>query len=250
MASNSLKALEMVKRCDVPCINLESKYCELIKQFQLIQKDQISFLKNLFLLVEKHILIYIPSFIFLSLHLMHGFQSAFQSVGFSHSKYTPILKKLGFNATCFIVTNKIGQYNDWDINNNNFKKMKLMNLDQINEGVLNGFDVGSHSMDHLDLPKLNKEEKVNQIFNSKKFLNDMLNINTETFAYPYGSYDIESSDIVKRYYEFAVTTRRSRYIKEKFNNELLPRIPISKDDNLLKFFLKIKTPYEDIKFKD
>ena len=39
-------------------------------------------------------------------------------------------------------------------------------------------------------------------------------------------------------------------LKEKFNNELLPRIPISKDDNLLKFFLKIKTPYEDIKFKD
>tara|TARA_B100000787_G_C16184829_1_gene294032 strand:+ start:231 stop:926 length:696 start_codon:yes stop_codon:yes gene_type:complete len=162
----------------------------------------------------------------------------------------PILKKLGFNATCFIVTNKIGQYNDWDINNNNFKKMKLMNLDQINEWVLNGFDVGSHSMDHLDLPKLNNEEKINQIVNSKKFLNDMLNINTETFAYPYGSYDIESSDIVKRYYEFAVTTRRSRYIKEKFNNELLPRIPISKNDNLLKFFLKIKTPYEDIKFKD
>ena len=162
----------------------------------------------------------------------------------------PILKKLGFNATCFIVTNKIGQYNDWDINNNNFKKMKLMNLDQINEWVLNGFDVGSHSMDHLDLPKLNNEEKINQIVNSKKFLNDMLNINTETFAYPYGSYDIESSDIVKRYYEFAVTTRRSRYIKEKFNNELLPTIPISKNDNLLKFFLKIKTPYEDIKFKD
>ena len=162
----------------------------------------------------------------------------------------PILKKLGFNATCFIVTNKIGQYNDWDINNNNFKKMKLMNLDQINEWVLNGFDVGSHSMDHLDLPKLNNEEKINQIVNSKKFLNDMLNINTETFAYPYGSYDIESNDIVKRYYEFAVTTRRSRYIKEKFNNELLPRIPISKNDNLLKFFLKIKTPYEDIKFKD
>lgn len=162
----------------------------------------------------------------------------------------PILKKLGFNATCFIVTNKIGQYNDWDINNNNFKKMKLMNLDQINEWVLNGFDVGSHSMDHLDLPKLNNEEKINQIVNSKKFLNDVLNINTETFAYPYGSYDIESNDIVKRYYEFAVTTRRSRYIKEKFNNELLPRIPISKNDNLLKFFLKIKTPYEDIKFKD
>lgn len=42
-----------------------------------------------------HVVIYIFSFIFLSLHLMHGFQSAFQSVGFNHNKYTPILKKLG-----------------------------------------------------------------------------------------------------------------------------------------------------------
>lgn len=39
--------------------------------------------------------VYVLSFIFLGLHLMHGFQSAFQSVGFNHNKYTPILKKLG-----------------------------------------------------------------------------------------------------------------------------------------------------------
>ncbi len=38
--------------------------------------------------------IYLVSFIFLALHLMHGFQSAFQSVGFNHGKYTPIIKKL------------------------------------------------------------------------------------------------------------------------------------------------------------
>jgi len=39
--------------------------------------------------------LYCVSFVFLSLHLMHGFQSAFQSVGFNHTRYTPILKKLG-----------------------------------------------------------------------------------------------------------------------------------------------------------
>ena len=39
--------------------------------------------------------IYCLSFIFLALHLLHGFQSAFQSVGFNHNRYTPILKKLG-----------------------------------------------------------------------------------------------------------------------------------------------------------
>lgn len=39
--------------------------------------------------------IYCLSFVFLALHLMHGFQSAFQSVGFNHKRYTPALKKLG-----------------------------------------------------------------------------------------------------------------------------------------------------------
>lgn len=41
------------------------------------------------------VIIYVISFVLLSLHLLHGFQSAFQSVGFRHSKYTPIIKKLG-----------------------------------------------------------------------------------------------------------------------------------------------------------
>lgn len=39
--------------------------------------------------------LYVLSFIFLSLHLLHGFQSAFQSAGFRHSRYTPVIKKLG-----------------------------------------------------------------------------------------------------------------------------------------------------------
>ncbi len=32
----------------------------------------------------------------LAYHLMHGFQSAFQTLGLNHKKYTPIIKSLGF----------------------------------------------------------------------------------------------------------------------------------------------------------
>ena len=39
--------------------------------------------------------IYALSFLFLSMHLFHGFQSAFQSAGVSHRKYTPLIKQLG-----------------------------------------------------------------------------------------------------------------------------------------------------------
>ena len=39
--------------------------------------------------------IYALSFVFLALHLLHGFQSAFQSMGVRHNKYTPVIKNLG-----------------------------------------------------------------------------------------------------------------------------------------------------------
>ena len=50
-------------------------------------------------LVEKFqdpikVVLYVLSFVFLALHLLHGFQSSFQTVGFNN-KYTPLLKKLG-----------------------------------------------------------------------------------------------------------------------------------------------------------
>ena len=160
----------------------------------------------------------------------------------------PILRKLGFNAVCFIVTNKIGAYNDWD--KNEFKKKKLMNFEQISEWLINGFNIGSHTLDHVDLTKLNKNDKINQIINSKKYLNSMFNTKINTFAFPFGSYDDEAQSIINKYYDYAVTTKRSRFVKNKFNNKLLPRVPVSKDDNFFKFFLKIKTPYEDIKFKE
>ncbi len=42
-----------------------------------------------------YVLLYIICLIALSLHLMHGFQSAFQTLGLNHKKYTPIIKGVG-----------------------------------------------------------------------------------------------------------------------------------------------------------
>ena len=162
----------------------------------------------------------------------------------------PILKKLGFNAYCFIVANKIGDYNEWDKHKDKFKKMKIMDVEQIKEWLISGFNIGSHSLDHVDLTKLSRNDKIDQIVNSKKHLNNLFNTKIDTFAFPFGSYDDETQNIIIEYYDYAVTTKRSRFVKNKFNNNLLPRVPVSKNDNFFKFFLKIKTPYEDVKFKE
>lgn len=39
--------------------------------------------------------LYVVSFVLLGLHLLHGFQSAFQSVGARHPKYTPCIEAFG-----------------------------------------------------------------------------------------------------------------------------------------------------------
>ncbi|MCC5916037.1 MAG: succinate dehydrogenase cytochrome b subunit [Cryomorphaceae bacterium] len=42
-----------------------------------------------------HVLIYVVAMIAIGFHLWHGFQSAFQSLGVNHPKYTPVIKKVG-----------------------------------------------------------------------------------------------------------------------------------------------------------
>lgn len=41
------------------------------------------------------VVFYVIAFFLLMLHLLHGFQSAFQSVGANHRKYTPFIKSFG-----------------------------------------------------------------------------------------------------------------------------------------------------------
>lgn len=46
--------------------------------------------------------IYIIGLIALALHLNHGFQSAFQTLGLSHKKYTPLIKAMGTSYAILI----------------------------------------------------------------------------------------------------------------------------------------------------
>jgi succinate dehydrogenase / fumarate reductase, cytochrome b subunit len=49
------------------------------------------------------VILYIASFIFLGFHLIHGFYSAFQTLGIEHKTYTAAIKKVGAVITFIIV---------------------------------------------------------------------------------------------------------------------------------------------------
>lgn len=48
------------------------------------------------------VIIYVLAVISLAYHLMHGFQSAFQTMGWNHPKYTPLIKALGYGYSIVI----------------------------------------------------------------------------------------------------------------------------------------------------
>lgn len=69
---------------------------------ELVDKVQGSDTLNLYALVKAAfsdiimVVLYVVSMIALAFHLSHGFQSAFQTFGLNHVKYTPLIKVLGY----------------------------------------------------------------------------------------------------------------------------------------------------------
>ncbi|MFC2123402.1 succinate dehydrogenase cytochrome b subunit [Bacteroidota bacterium] len=45
--------------------------------------------------IPGYLIFYLASFVLLAFHLHHAFQSAFQTLGLNHEKYTPVIKILG-----------------------------------------------------------------------------------------------------------------------------------------------------------
>ena len=160
----------------------------------------------------------------------------------------PILKKYNFKAICFIVSNQIGKNNIWDQNQKNYNKKELMNKNDINEWLKNGMLIGSHTQNHADLTKLEGIKLKNEIENSKKFLEETFATQVKDFCYPYGKVNSDAYVEVKKIYNNAYTTNRSRYSLDKHDPFLIPRVDMGKKLNNFKIFLKLKTFYEDIKF--
>ena len=79
--------------------------------FPAIDLGNGEFMDNLFAQVQhefrdeiSHVIMYPIFMIAVGFHLFHGFQSAFQSLGLNHKKYTPFIKSLGTaysRAFCF-----------------------------------------------------------------------------------------------------------------------------------------------------
>lgn len=97
----------------------------------------------------------------------------------------PILKEKNVKATVFVISQYVGgeRYTDWW---------------QLSEMAGSGLVlIGDHTLNHPSLPRQTKEEEYNQIVSAKKIIEEQIGVAVNYFAYPYGSVNVTSEQILK-----------------------------------------------------
>ena len=161
----------------------------------------------------------------------------------------PILKRHGFSATCYIVADRIGLTNDWDIVRN-VRQVPLMTQAQLQAWVDGGQEVGSHTLTHPNLAELSESAQQIEIEQSRKKLESIVQQEggVKHFCYPFGAlneYSVHATQAAG--YITATTTVRGRASNRNDNLLLLPRVLVSRTTSLFHLWAKVFTTYEDRK---
>jgi peptidoglycan/xylan/chitin deacetylase (PgdA/CDA1 family) len=89
----------------------------------------------------------------------------------------PILKKYGFKATIFVITDSVD------------KNSAYLTSTQLKELESNGIAIESHTVDHKKLETLSYQNQLEEMKNSKLFLEGLLKKKVDYIAYPFGTYN-------------------------------------------------------------
>jgi len=147
----------------------------------------------------------------------------------------PILKKYGFTAAVFIVTDYIGKTNDFDAVKKLQPVNQLLGWNEIDQMSDYGITIGAHTLNHISLTDITLPEARYEIENCKLVLEEHLKTTVETFAYPYGHHNSQLEEIVRESgYTIAVTTDQGLVTPES-DPYAIKRVRIRGDCNLRKF---------------
>jgi peptidoglycan/xylan/chitin deacetylase (PgdA/CDA1 family) len=149
----------------------------------------------------------------------------------------PLLKRYGFSATVFLVTDAVGRANSWDHVNGD--EVPLLGWQEIRQLRDEGVEFGSHSASHRPLIGLSHAEVVREGARSRAILGRELGVPIKAFAYPYGDVDQVVQHLIGACgYIYGLSCRRDL---SSFQDSLLalPRIEVTGSDGLQKFIKQL-----------
>lgn len=139
----------------------------------------------------------------------------------------PVLLQHGFTATVFIVTGSVGRTSKWQ-KKTGIPEFELMRWNQILECHQEGIEIGSHTVDHINLVSLNPYHLRRQVLQSKEHIESNVNTEVTSFCYPYGDYDQNTIDQVQNAGYRAAVTRQVEYLDSDAERFELPRLGMNR----------------------
>jgi len=137
----------------------------------------------------------------------------------------PVLSDLGFGATVYVVSGRVGQDNAWPGQDPAVPIMPLMTWDELAELSSAGIEVGSHTTCHARLDQISDAEARTELSDSKATLQDKLGLPVRTFAYPCGDFSPAVVEAVRDLYDGACSVRLGTARKTD-DLCLLPRLDV------------------------
>jgi len=160
-------------------------------------------------------------------------------VACAYENALPILQEFGYPASVFVVSSRVGGYNDW-CEVFGFPRRRMLTAGEIRALAGSGVDIGSHTVNHLWLGKTGKAAVTNEIRDSKAALEDILGRETPHFAYPFGSWSpMARNTVMEAGYTGACSTMSGRNRKGT-DPYLLRRSEIMGSDAPWQFRLKLR----------
>jgi peptidoglycan/xylan/chitin deacetylase (PgdA/CDA1 family) len=156
----------------------------------------------------------------------------------------PVLDEFGFSSTCYFVAQRLGQHNDWDAQLG-IPATPLMDAAALQRWAASGHEVGSHTLDHVHLPAIERDAAWEQIDESKRLLEQIAGTTVESFCYPYGDASKAVQALVRDagYSNATMTHRgRARQTDDRFD---LPRVTVAGFTGTFRFLQKCLSGHED-----
>lgn len=147
----------------------------------------------------------------------------------NYTNALPILQKFKFTALVFMVSSYVDGSG-------------YLSGSQLKSLVSAGWTIGGHTVNHVNLAKLDGTAQTRELLDSKKFLEKLTGQPVWCFAYPFGAYNTEIIEqLQKADYQLAFTTERGWALRDA-NPFLIQRVYCYANMGLREFIRRIENP--------
>ena len=151
----------------------------------------------------------------------------------------PVLQRYGFPATVYAISGWLGRRAEWYGDDPLAPLPRLMSAGQLRALHAAGIAVGSHTHNHVKLPRLSPDTQRMELAASKATLEDLLGQQVRHLCYPFGCFDLDAARAAQAAGYVSATTCLRGAATPADHPLVLPRKAISYGDNLLGYWWKL-----------